>query len=102
MVKDQTKRGRDNIFQPWWIEAGVEEGIEKEKEIARSLFTHVQEPGRESFFYSLLSNQLKQEPGLASFFILCCKLKQQPVNPGHVKPKGFCVIAELILHLGLP
>ena len=56
-VKDQMKRGRDNIFQPWWIEAGVEEGIEKEKEIARSLFAHVQEPGG------------------ANFAILCCQLK---------------------------
>ena len=83
MVRSDRKR-RDNIFQPWWIEARVEEGIEKEKEIARSLFTHVQEPGG------------------ASFSILCCQLKQEPVNPGHVKPKGLCVVAELILYLGLP
>ena len=58
MVKDQMKRERDDFFQPWWIEAGVEEGIEKEKEIARSLFAHVQEPGG------------------ASFSILCCQLKK--------------------------
>ena len=48
MVRSNRKRG-DNISQPWWIEAGVEEGIEKEKEIARSLFAHVQEPDGASF-----------------------------------------------------
>ena len=83
MVRSDRKRG-DNISQPWWIKAGVEEGIEKEKEIARSLFAHVQEPGG------------------ASFSILCCQLKQEPVNPGHVKPKGFCVVAELIFDFGFP
>ena len=39
---------------------------------------------RSKFFYSLLSTEIK------------------PVNPGHVKPKGLCVVAELVLYLGLP
>ena len=29
-------------------------------------------------------------------------LKQEPVNPGHVKPKGFCVVAELIFDFSFP
>ena len=34
-------------------------------------------------------------------FLLSTETKK-PVNPGHVEPKGFCVVAELILDLSLP